>query len=159
MQQNDLVNCVSKLKELKSIYELPRLYLSEYFIDLRAEVDLYFAKKSENSEKWQEIIDKINSFEQDSMQRTYKLNFNADQTILNELEDKIASNNENVVDKLELEEFKLLKMLFDNYTIFFIDCIENSLCSSRLVIINEFICKKGIDYIKNRYLNRIFIKF
>lgn len=159
MQSNDLIDCVSKLKELKSICELPRLYLSDYFIDLRAEVDLCFAQKTENSEKWQEIIDKINSFEQDLIQRSYKLNFNANQVILNELEDKIASNNENVADQLELEEFKLLKILFNNNSIFFVDCIENSLCSSRLVIISEFICKKGIDCIKNKYLNRILLNF
>ena len=44
---------LNKLEDLKSIVELPGLYLSNYFSDLRTDVDKEIvSKQSESKQKW-----------------------------------------------------------------------------------------------------------
>jgi hypothetical protein len=60
------------LNELKSIYALPKLYLADFFIDLKSQVDFIFQEENYNNnnkefkQKWIEIIKQIESFEQDT---------------------------------------------------------------------------------------------
>ena len=67
----------SDLEELKNVFSLPRLHLSNYFADLRSEVDMAFVKKDQNETdtllktqiktNWIQMIDKINEFEQECL--------------------------------------------------------------------------------------------
>lgn len=65
-----------RLDKLKMIFSLPRLYLSDFFIDLRSEIDLAFVKKrislnkhytnelnKELEANWSDFINKVNQFE------------------------------------------------------------------------------------------------
>ena len=60
------------LEDLKSLFKTPRLFLANYFTDLKTETDEYFAKKlialkdkEELIIKWNEIIKLIELFEND----------------------------------------------------------------------------------------------
>ena len=70
----------SDLNKLKQICQIPKLYLANYFSDLRRDIDLEFAKKLQinNHELsiWNNMIEKINSFEQECI---LNINLNAKQ--------------------------------------------------------------------------------
>ena len=62
---------MEKLKEeLKSMQSNPRLYLANYFIDLKQQVDLDFALKLDEKIKYLEIINKIEEIEKDYYKRS-----------------------------------------------------------------------------------------
>ena len=62
---------MEKLKEeLKLMQSNPRLYLANYFIDLKQQVDLDFALKLDEKIKYLEIINKIEEIEKDYYKRS-----------------------------------------------------------------------------------------
>jgi phosphoribosylformylglycinamidine (FGAM) synthase-like enzyme len=82
--KDTLLNDLNKIKE---IAELPSLYLSNYFMKLKNDVDREFApkqlelqndkeKKKELNELWQKKITKIDSFEKNCISKKYDLDVN-----------------------------------------------------------------------------------
>jgi len=55
-----------KIDELKLMQSYPRLYIANYFSDLKRQVDLTFALKLDKKQKYLEIIDKIELIESES---------------------------------------------------------------------------------------------
>ncbi len=57
---------MDKIKEdLKSMQLHPKLHIANYFTDLKQDVDLKFIRKEDEKAKYLEIINKIESFEQE----------------------------------------------------------------------------------------------
>ncbi len=78
---------LNNLAKLNTIIELPNLYLSDYFCNLRNKVDRECAlkqqelqndkeKKNELDELWKQMISKIDSFEKNCIRKTYDLDVN-----------------------------------------------------------------------------------
>jgi hypothetical protein len=89
----------SLYEELKCMQETPKLYLSQYFSDLKAEVDTDFALKQDKKSDWLEIINSIESFETD----TYKLHASSHTSnTLNEEIQKAEDSIEYYLDNLNL---------------------------------------------------------
>jgi hypothetical protein len=62
---------MENIKELlESMQMYPRLHLANYFSDLKRDVDLEFALKLDEKEKYLEIINKIESIEQSYYNQT-----------------------------------------------------------------------------------------
>jgi hypothetical protein len=124
---------------LNGIIEYPKLFLVNYFSELRTEIDRSFAKKQlmhqsdhfilkTTNKKWNEFIQKIDLYEAELLQNLKNLKTN---------------------DLTHLHEEKIFKMLFANRTVVFLNNInENS--EKLLYISNEYIGKYGIDYLKQR---------
>ena len=124
---------------LNGIIEYPKLFLVNYFSELRTEIDRSFAKKQlmhqsdhfilkTTNKKWNEFIQKIDLYEAELLQNLKNLKTN---------------------DLTHLHEEKIFKMLFSNRTVVFLNNInENS--EKLLYISNEYIGKYGIDYLKQR---------
>jgi hypothetical protein len=62
----------SKIEELKSIQNMPRLYLANYFSDLKAQVDLIYTLNLNEKDKYIEIINSIESSEQELYKKIKK---------------------------------------------------------------------------------------
>jgi hypothetical protein len=68
---------LKELDDLKLIFQVPRLYLSNYFSSLRTKVDIAFTKKQfeeadsqsqvTTAENWNKMIEQINLFEYDCL--------------------------------------------------------------------------------------------
>ena len=140
---------LQKLEGLKSIVELPKLYLAYYFQELRNKVDLEMVSKqmlhrndiemkNKSNQIWIEMISKIDSFEKQCKNKD-ELQSNSNR--IDQIRIMLDNQNEltNLViieDKILEEEFNLLKKLFQNKTIIF----ENILSKAghrRLVIIDD----------------------
>ena len=157
-----------KTDDLKQIIEIPSLYLSNYFNELRNEVDLECLKKQKQYEErnqenktkineiWKEMITKIDSFEKQCINNTIKDH----QQVINRLEsielmlnnNEFNTNLEEIKETIEREETNCLQELFQNKTIVFIQDDEkivefknNLLINGKLVILNDF-------FIKNTFL-------
>ncbi len=130
-------------EKLKMLVQLPRLYLSNYFSDIRTEIDLAFFEKelgiidNENKLKlrhnWQEMINKVNSFEEEclierSIKKFKEISCDS-KPIVDSLEEKydsaLKTNNEYELKHLEElaydEMYKIETRLFQNRTIVFLD--------------------------------------
>ena len=120
--------------ELKSMQETPKLFLSQYFSDLKAQVDFDFALKQDKKADWLEIINSIESFENDS----YKLQHaNSSHTTLNEEIQKVEDSIEYYLDNFNLNyifesidkiKYKIERLIFGNKSIFYLKdtCIHSS---------------------------------
>lgn len=166
-------NLKNQNEKLKLIYDVPRLYLSDYFIDLRAQVDHSFAfqKMNETTEKkrdkinliWLKMIDRINSFETECLNNAFEVKKHRFGIKLKEIEDILAkqtSNNEMLDycdDLIRNETYRLQRILFLNKTIIFLDknncpsaSIFHKMKNSKLLsICDEFLSEHGIEYLKN----------
>ena len=126
---------LQKLEDLKSIVELPKLYLANYFQELRNKVDIemvskqmlhnnHIEMKTELNQIWVEMISKIDSFEKQCTKNIDDLQSNVNRieeiriTLDNQNE---ATNLQLIEDKIQEEEFELFKKLFKNRTIIFED--------------------------------------
>ncbi len=96
---------LNNLVKLNTIIELPNLYLSDYFCNLRNKVDRECAlkqqelqndkeKKNELDELWKQMISKIDSFEKNCIRKTYDLDVN--KIRINEIEEIL--NSEQLID-------------------------------------------------------------
>ena len=123
---------LKKLEDLKLIIEMPKLYLANYFQDLRNKVDLemvskqilhnnHIEKKNELNQIWIEMISKIDSFEKECKNKDeLKSNLNQIEEIRIMLENNNGAKNLEIIeDKIQEEEFNLLKKLFQNKTIIY----------------------------------------
>ena len=131
------------IEKLKMLVELPRLYLSNYFSDIRTEIDLAFFEKelgifdAENRVKlrrnWQEMIDSVNSFEEEcligrSIKKFKEISFGS-KPIVDCMEEKydsaLKTKNDyelKLLEDLAYDEMcKIEKKLFQNKTIFFLN--------------------------------------
>ena len=137
---------------IKDIIDFPSLYLENYFIELRNDIDKEFAlkqlelqndeeKKKDLNELWQKIIEKTDSFEKSCIKSSYdlekhKTRINKIETILNNQE---TINLKKAEEEIKTEEINLLKILFQNKTILFVK-------NQKLVILNdEFISKRSFQ--------------
>ena len=123
---------LKKLEDLKLIVEIPKLYLANYFQELRNSVDKeMFSKqmlhnndnemKNELNQIWKEMISKIDSFEKECKNKDeLQSNLNQIEEIRMMLDDQNEATNLKIIeDKIQEEEFNLFKKLFQNKTIIF----------------------------------------
>lgn len=185
--QNNLFNTSNLLRNdleaLRYLNNYPNLYLYDYFSDLRRQVDLAAAMKLLKAENiplidnYMNIIDKINSFEDECTKRLVNDEFSDEIKASSlriiesiEYEFKTTDNLQDIKDSIYDEAYKLKKILFSNQTIEFIqkdDCliknwfsdINMDISVGKLLIINsQFFDKKGLSLI-TKYLNIATLKF
>lgn len=156
---------IKNYDELKSmcLKSNQKLFLADFFIDLKAQVDLVFVEliKMNNdddderiSNNYTEIINKIELFEQICYKQARTI-ISHDQ--IKFIQKRIESiSNQNILDDtdtdydeinelIETQLYKLEKMLFNNKTIYFINN-QSSINKNFLIIINdEYIRKKILD--------------
>lgn len=162
-----------ELDHLKLIATIPRLYLSNYFINLRNEIDLIFAPKSivNNSDAlcfkktWKEIIEAVDTFESKLDVKRFTLS----QTVIDEtnqqvthIQTKLTETHiaEEIQDSIDKEKHKLERILLKNKTILILDksnCLWDDLFNenelAKLVIVtDEYINNKEINLIKKKYI-------
>ena len=145
---------LKKLDDLKFIGKIPKLYLANYFEEMRNYVDqemfpkqIPLNKDNESNRNWKEMISKIESFE-NSCKNTDELksNLNRIDEILKILnDDNEASNLEIIEDKIQEEEFNLLKKLFKNKTIIFENILGNQDLKRLLIVNDEYFTWTPID--------------
>lgn len=157
----------TELEHLMLICESPRFYLAEFFSHLKADVDIQMARQEfcvhqQTNEQKREvmkqiyfnIIQEIESFEKKCIKSKYNM-----QSAMQRLQsiEAVLNNKESdksymeIKSQLETEEYLLLKELFQNQTIAFVDVNHlndnkiNQLLNNKLVIVNdEFIRPKII---------------
>ena len=126
----------SEFEALKQTCELPLIYLTKYFNDLRSKIDIDLRKKL--NESIQKITDKIDLFETDCLTLLNE-RIEANEQVkpidqLNEIEamlnDSAAKNLEKITECLHILEINVLKQLFQNKTIVY--CINSNLNNSVL---------------------------
>ena len=59
----------SQIDELKHMQKFPRFHLSKYFDELKTQIDTKYALKLDEKDKYLDIINKIESFEQDAFNK------------------------------------------------------------------------------------------
>ena len=133
-----------KFEQLKLLITLPRLYIANYFSDLRAEVDLAFVKQKlieQNIKNWTEIIAAISQFEIECLKQQPN-------NQLNEHLTQIATKQIELMEHLVLNEqlFKIEKIVFKNKTLIFLE----KPCLKLLVIKNEYLARGSIENFKNK---------
>ncbi len=139
------------LDELKTLFQLPRLYMSNFFSDLKRDIDLASVKhaaaanlnnnNNDNLEQtnllkkaWTDIIQRVDTFESECFNLLRTNKFSSEITNeLNEtiklIEDKLNNlvYREDVIDLSEIiyeNIYKLEKIIFQNKTITFIDKLQ-----------------------------------
>jgi hypothetical protein len=97
---NEIINQIDELKQMQTF---PRYYLSKYFDDLKAQVDLKYALKLDEKDKYLEIINNIESFEQDAYKKwnNYR-RINTYDNDIKLIEDKLNNNLNNLTDITKL---------------------------------------------------------
>jgi hypothetical protein len=138
---------INQINELKQMQQFPRYYLAEYFHELKAQVDTKYALKLDEKDKYLEIINNIESFEQDAYNKWSSKRINAYDDDIKLIEDKLNNNLNNVTEIKKLigeVKYKIEKMIFSNKTILFIDKKTrfNLKSNSFLLIVND-------EYISN----------
>ena len=143
---------LNDLNKIKDIIELPSFYFSNYFSDLRNDVDKQLAPKQlelqndkekmkELNELWQQMIAKIDLFEFNFKRDSY--NLKTIKTKINEIEARLNTqeriNLNDAEDIIENEQINLLEMLFKKKSILLVTI-------QKLVILNdEFISKTSLQ--------------
>jgi hypothetical protein len=131
--ETDFIN--EKFEHLKFLFECPRLFLSNFFNDLKAEIDSSFALKEQSindkeilTENWTNIIKRVEEFELECFRAKKKNEFQKEfQQEMSELISLIASDlirkkADNVLDDLISQNIlKIEKELFLNKTIVYLD--------------------------------------
>lgn len=166
----------NKLEQLKFIFECPRLFICNYFNDLRSKIDLAFVKKmfylndksikQKLNENWTKMIDLIDSIEMRLMllsKTTNKFNSVFSQEISKKIEfiEKLIkqtavinkTNEFKDIDYLISEQiFKIEKFLLQNQTLVFINetnCKINNLFNK----MNSQYSPGKLIFIKNEYFS------
>ena len=166
----------NKLEQLKFIFECPRLFICNYFNDLRSKIDLAFVKKmfylndksikQKLNENWTKMIDLIDSIEMRLMllsKTTNKFNSVFSQEISKKIEfiEKLMkqtavinkTNEFKDIDYLISEQiFKIEKFLLQNQTLVFINetnCKINNLFNK----MNSQYSPGKLIFIKNEYFS------
>ena len=147
---------IKDLEELKNNAELPALFLTNYFLEIRKEIDNEIATKQmnlkegddmeENKQKlneiWKDLIAKIDSFESQFNKSTFDLKENKER--INSIEAILKEDSNDNLNKakeaIESEEIDLMKLLFQNKTIVFFNVIHLSLSNLidyKLIVLND----------------------
>lgn len=164
---------MQEIDELKLMYEVPRLHLSNYFDNIRTEIDISYAKKELNesdtnlkfeiNKNWTQLIDKVNKFEFDCLRLKITNDFNID--FKQQIDEKfklipITNNTDYMISYIK---FLIEKTIFNNKTIMYLNreqmisysplffkTIDASTSAGRLVIItNEYLGSNLVEYLKN----------
>jgi len=157
---NEIIN---QIDELKQMQQFPRFHLSKYFDDLKAQVDLKYALKLDEKDKYLEIISKIESFEEDAYTRwNNNRRINTYDYDIQLIEDKLNNNQNNltVIIKLIGEvKYKIEKIMFSNKSISFIDIKQSrnffSFSNAFLLVINDEYIQKNLIDNDDKYKKRI----
>jgi hypothetical protein len=118
---NEIIN---QIDELKQMQRFPRYYLSKYFEELKTQVDTKYALKLDEKDKYLEIINRIESFEQNAYNKWSSKSIKTYDDEIKLIEDKLNNNLNNVINITKLIgelKLKIEKMIFSNKTILFID--------------------------------------
>lgn len=133
-ENNFKIDINSNLREeyerLKSMFQCPRLFLSNYFTDLKAEIDSAYALKESElitdktllNKNWIETIKRVEAFEAECFKAKKKNEFNKEfqqavlQTIA-QIEDDLTKGQDLIAECIS----KIEKELFMNKTITFLD--------------------------------------
>jgi hypothetical protein len=129
----------SELELLKQIIDIPRLYISDYFLNLRTEIDIFYSKSIEstrNNSAWLEMINKVNDYEKECLNLKY---FTMD--FKNEINKQINEK----INSIDLIKFQIEKCLFLNKTMFL---YGSSI--QLLFITDEYISQTSIESLKNK---------
>ena len=158
MAESNKQQMLQKLQDLKLIIEMPKLYLANYFQNLRNKVDKYMfskqilhnndiEKKNELNQIWTEMISKIDSFEKECKNKDeLQSNLNRINKIKMMLDDQNeAKNLEKIEDKIQEEEFELHKKIFQNKTIIFDEIFEDVNQKRLLIVKDEYFIWIPID--------------
>jgi len=140
-----------QLEELKLMQKKPKFYLANYFVDLRAQVDLELTFKKDQNEKYMQIIQEIQSFESACLKLTKTIyDFDEEiQIIEHQLVEEVIQENQ-IAAKIDFIEKKIEKVSFSNKTILFLNNYGKDKQSFLLIINDEYLRKKDInDFIKD----------
>ncbi len=121
-------NFRSKIQKLNEICQVPQLFLTNYFSELKRDVDIQFVAKNQpnNTELWRQIINKIESFEKECM-KNISLDKEALTKSFNQIEsiiERSQPNLENINELIRNVETNIIKCLLRNKTIVFIDAFK-----------------------------------
>jgi hypothetical protein len=145
---NEIIN---QIDELKQMQQFPRYFLSKYFEELKTQVDLKYALKLDEKDKYLEIINKIKSIEQDAYNKWSSKHINTYDDEIKLIEDKLNNDLNNVTDIIKLigeVKYKIEKIIFSNKTILFIDEKTRFYFDSNsflLIVNDEYISNSLID--------------
>lgn len=139
LNKSQIDDLTDELEAFKSMFQFPKLYLSNFFSELRNKIDVTFLTKINNeldygikddlNENWIEIIDHLNSFETQcsSNQRTNKFNIQVTKETnleIGKIENLLANfkldSYDLVLEMINEQNFKIKKLLFLNKTIVFL---------------------------------------
>jgi hypothetical protein len=142
------------LDELKFIFKIPKLFLANFFLDLRSQVDAYFVKQQQKNGIWIDLINRINIFERDCLKNTIKKVIDRNQFIEKEFQSielaikRLNCNNEKIQERIEILGHRIESYLFNNRTIAFMENYawnENNTNEKFLLVINdEYLSKKSV---------------
>ena len=140
---------MDQIDELKQMQKFPRFYLSNFFDELKNQIDLKYAVKKNEQNKYIEIIKNIELFEQDAYKKSKSFNTfdNEIKSIEYKLNDSNFTELAELIDELK---FKIERVLFSNKTIFFYEKEKEFL----IIINDEYIRKKSFDYKSFEILTR-----
>jgi len=125
----------------------PRFYLSKYFDDLKTQIDLYYALKLHEKNKYLEIITKVESFEQEAYK---KWNFKRINAYDNEIDlIEVKFNQPDITRLIDVVKYKIESTLLSKKSILFIDeksrfSRANSPEPFLLIINDEYITKNRV---------------
>lgn len=170
---------IQNLNELKHLYQYPIFYLSEFFAELRTQIDLTFVKKKINliqlnqydeiqdsiSLNWSQLIDKTNEFESECLKRAASLQ--SELELCHEIQENIKyiqynlecfNENQDHCDEINYliydSAFKLKRYLFNNQTIYFLDR-EKCILQRILVGLNYKTTCGKLLIVKNEHFDTI----
>lgn len=130
--QFTIMNDLNKLlDDLRFVIELPRLYLANYFEELKARIDLLVAQRCHNetdkeirkvlNANWSELINRIEVFEQECLARINNNKFSKHFDQVEQIEARIPVSNHDELDKIIRERIRFFEReLFSNRTILFL---------------------------------------
>ena len=174
-----MANLINKLKyvqfefeQLKKAFNVPKLYIHNYFADLKSKVDFYYNKtdiqNETNTKIWLDIIRKIEFYEKECFKTFVKFH---DDTIektketISLIEAKLASLNSNnleinfkskkaekIIENLSYLVYdKLLeieRILFNNKKMLFIQINDSEKLQKLIFISNDYFSRIGTQIIK-----------
>ena len=150
---------LNNLEELKSICQFPRFFISNYFSDLKSQVDYLYESQNRNDLMREEIIKKLEEIEDDFLRKikNKKLNTNHLDDLENNVRSSTISDLE-LKDQIEIEEIEIYKQIFRDQTVFFLkheshhDFFNNNNIGRLVIIKNVSMSKNDILYFTNKEL-------
>jgi hypothetical protein len=131
--------------KLKFIFESPKKYLIDYFKDFIAEVDYIFAQRiNQEQNGWQVIIKKIQNYENECLAKKNLI----DDEFKQEMEIIIRKKDKRLIKNAE---HKILKLIFLNKSIFFLD----DKTKNQLVLVkDQYLSFELIELLRIKLLNK-----